>query len=201
MNWFRKNALSYENPEFIIRNPYLILKNKDFQFFKSQFRNFFPIKSIKPLFKANPELHYGESKDFPLFHRLDNSKTVRIFKINEKSAFRPGIVNPHLIVRKIEHKSSNSSDYFTKELMKELPKKKNIISNMNFHLLNVSSSVNDYENYFSKDNLPKFNSVLNESKSNNINFNNKTLMKFCTKSEKNSKILSSNFKKYQIKYF
>ena len=92
MRTFKKSAMCNENPEYMIRNPYLLLQRANRDFFISSERSNFNIPMSHTLIKVIPEIHGCESQDFPFETKISIHHKIKLgenrFRIKEK-AHRP----------------------------------------------------------------------------------------------------------------
>ena len=65
MRTFRSCAVSYDNPDYIIRNKYVLLHKDGREYFQSKERFEHPVVLPKPLKRTITEVKFGMSRDYP----------------------------------------------------------------------------------------------------------------------------------------
>ena len=86
----RKNAISYDSPNYITRPKLLLLQKNGNTFFSSQQLTHHPIPSVKPIKLVHTDLKFGISKDSPFsgMYTQIHPLTPSIFK-NRRPLFQP----------------------------------------------------------------------------------------------------------------
>ena len=199
MRTFKKSAMCNENPEYMIRNPYLLLQRANRDFFISSERSNFNIPMPHTLIKVIPEIHGCESQDFPFETKISNHYKIKLgvnrFRIKEKahrplSVYYRNIGNPYFYIRKCIRETRNDSESPASILKigikKDIPK---IFRNFLDH--NIIARENKMKFSFLKNNISNLRSCL-ESKSMDSPYKN-NLNDYCNKIENASSRTNENF--------
>jgi hypothetical protein len=118
MRTFRKSAVSRDNPEYLIRNKYMLLHQDGNKYFNAADRQAHIIPTIKPLTCINLEARFGLSKDSPYHTKYTwvNKGTSSVFNLESplraQSSRRLEPVSPHMFLRECLRKSKGNTPAF-----------------------------------------------------------------------------------------
>ena len=124
MQTAKKNAVSYDLPDYLIRNKNLMLqKDGGKAYFLSKERSLHPITPTKPIKNLNPEYTTGTSQDFTLStnYGLRHGLTSSLFEKETPSTKIMRASNNHISIKDYIRKSENNSDKYIKLIRSKTP--------------------------------------------------------------------------------
>ncbi len=113
MRTFKRCAVSNDNPDYLLRNPYMLVKQDGHTYFRSAERAAYKIASPRPMTRINVEMKFGVSRDSPHIGRYTpvNRKTPELF-VRGFSTSRPFVFSSHLTIRECMRKSRGNTERF-----------------------------------------------------------------------------------------
>ena len=118
MRTFKRCAVSRDNPEYLIRNQYMLLHQDGNKYFSASDRQNHAIPQIKPLTLINTEAKFGLSKDSPYHSRYTcvNRGTSSLFEsgspVRAFSTRRLEPMSPHILLKECMRKSKGQTTAF-----------------------------------------------------------------------------------------
>ena len=120
MRTFKKCAVSHDNPDYLIRNKFIILHKNAKVYFPSEQRAAYPITMPRPLKTINVEQKFGMSRDTPCATQYSpiNMRTPALF---EPSSIRANhaprrlmLTSSHASIKECLRKAKGDTETFTK---------------------------------------------------------------------------------------
>ena len=116
MKTFKKSSVAHENPDYLIRNPFMLLQKDSKFYFSSSQRSLYPIKERnRPFVTIRKDLHLGNSRDFPFKKYIENPLTPELWLKGFKET-RNYSTNPHISLKNIQKEAGNNETKFLKKL-------------------------------------------------------------------------------------
>ena len=119
MKTFKKSAVANENPDYLIRNPFMLLQKDAKFYFKGSEKSLYPItERRKPFVTIRKDLHLGNSRDFPFKKYIENPLTPELWLKGFHDS-RNYTSNAHLSLKNIQREAGNNDSIFLKKLSKD----------------------------------------------------------------------------------
>jgi len=128
----KKNALSFDSPDYIIRPKMLLLQKQGNQFFLSSQKHHHPVPEIKPTKTVITNYKFGLSKDSPFHNKYSemHKLTPQLFRVHVEKAKK----NHHFNIRQLTKQAHGSEKTFCNLLTKyQPPERYDLFKNMLNH--------------------------------------------------------------------
>ena len=125
MRTFKRCAVSHDNPDYLLRNKFVLLHKNGNTYFNAADRAAFPIPKPKPLKVVNVDARFGMSKDSPHLARYStvNPNTPSLFDLHSTKSSNAPVrlmpMSPHETIRDCLLRSRGNTGSFNRLLRTE----------------------------------------------------------------------------------